>query len=340
MIASDCFVSVVAPVCNDAAIIDDFIREVMEVLRKSYSNYELVLVDDGSDDDTAGRIASLLERYECIRLIRLSRKFGEEVAIFAGLESVIGDFVVVLLPNWDPPVLIPDLIQRTREGAEIVFGVTQNRKKDGWLISLGSRLFDWYCRRVLELNLPRNSTQFRALSRQAVNAVVQVKNAHRYLRILSAEVGYTKKSFLYQPINRLGLRRKRGLWEAVSVAVDVMIASSAHPLRFVSWLGILASSLNMLYTIYVVAIYFFKAKVAEGWTTLSLQNAAMFFFVFLILTVSSEYIGHILAETVERPLYYILEEKSSSVSLANEERRNVVYDSAGGGMAARKLSGG
>lgn len=327
MAVADCFVSVVVPVGNDAAIIRDFIREVMEVLRTAYTNYELVLVDDGSEDDTVAQISAVLGDYECMRLIRLSRRFGEEVAIFAGLDSVIGDFVVVMLPNSDPPRLIPEMVQTARKSGGIVFGIAEDRRPKPMLIRLGAAVFYWYCRRVAKLNLPRNTTQFRVLSRQAVNALTQVKNRHRYLRVLSAHVGYGSRSFSYEPMNRSREPQKRSLVQAVNSAIDIMITSSGHPLRLVSWLGILAGFLNVLYAVYVVVVYIVKDRVAEGWTTLSLQNAAMFFFVFLILTVSSEYLGHILGETIDRPLYYVLEERNSAVLLADEERRNVVTES-------------
>ena len=195
MAISDCFVSVVAPVCNDGAIIEEFVRDVMHVLRGTYAHYELVLVDDSSEDESVARIASLLKEFECIRLIRLSRRFGEEIAIFAGLDTVIGDFVVVMLPNWDPPKLISRFVERARNGSEVVFGVTRGRSGESLLVRLGSSLFDWYCNRVLQFSLPKNSTQFRALSRQAVNAVTQVKNVHRYLRLLTAVWDSSAKAF-------------------------------------------------------------------------------------------------------------------------------------------------
>jgi len=327
MTVSDCFTSVVVPVHNDADIVEDLIRDVMTVLRGTYAHYELVLVDDGSDDATVQRILPLLQQLDCIRLIRLSRKSGEEIAIFAGLEAVIGDFVVVLMPNWDPPELIPQMVERARQGAEVVFGVTKDRHEEGFLVRIGASLFDSYCRRVLKLDLPQNSTQFRAMSRQAVNAITQVKNVHRFLRILTADVGFRRESLLYTPVNRSGRPGGKRLFDAVSMAVDMLITSSQHPLRFATWLGVLASAFNMLYAIYVVAIVLFKDHVAEGWTTLSMQNAVMFFFVFLILTVSSEYIGHILIETIDRPLYYVLEERTSSVLIANESRKNVTDES-------------
>ena len=108
--SSDCFLSVIAPLHDDADVVDAFIDEVLGVVAPAYENYELVLVDDGSTDGTFDRVVRRLERDRCIRLVRLSRRFGRDIAISAGLDTVIGDFVVVLLPETDPPELIPQIV--------------------------------------------------------------------------------------------------------------------------------------------------------------------------------------------------------------------------------------
>ena len=321
---SDVFVSVVAPLRNDAAIVRPFVREVMEVLRRSYANYELVLVDDGSHDDTISAVQEMLAEHECVRLVQLSREFGEEMAIAAGLDTVIGDFVVVMMPNQDPPGLIPEMVQRSREGTGIVFGIRRTRLGESLLVRLLAKAFYWYNRRLLHLNLPEDSSQFRVLSRQAVNAVVQIRDRHRYLRLLSANVGYATAGIVYDPIMRNPRRPGRPLMERINVAIDMIVANSTHPLRFVTGLGMIGAALNVLYTLYIIAIYVFKDDVAEGWTTLSLQSAGMFFLVFLVLTVLSEYVGHILAEMSQRPLYYVQGEHNSPVLIADQNRRNIV----------------
>jgi polyisoprenyl-phosphate glycosyltransferase len=321
---SDVFVSVVAPVRNDAGILPDFVHEVMAVLRGSYANYELVLVDDASRDDTVVVVDRLLEQYECVRLVRLSRAFGEEIAIAAGLDTVIGDFVVVMMPNQDPPAMIPEMVQRSRQGAGIVFGIRRHRIGESALERLLAHVFYAYNRRLLHLNLPENSSQFRVLSRQAVNAVVQIRDQHRYLRLLSANVGYATAGIVYEPMMRNPLRARRPLLERISVAMDMIVANSTHPLRVVTGLGMAGALLNVLYTLYILGVYMFKDEVSEGWTTLSLQSAGMFFLVFLVLTVLSEYVGHILAEVGHRPLYYVEGEHNSPVLLADQDRRNVV----------------
>ncbi|MBA2259934.1 MAG: glycosyltransferase family 2 protein [Acidobacteria bacterium] len=321
----DCFVSVVAPLEDDGAIVEGFLTEVVGILAETYSTYEVLLVDDGSQDDTVAKVEGLLERMECIRLIRLSRHYGQEIAISAGLDSVIGDYVVVMLPSSDPPALIPGLVDRARRGADIVFGIRENRPTDSLAVRAVGPLFYWYCRRILRLNLPKNAAVFRVLSRKALNALLQIRDRCRYLPLLSGRVGYTTETFRYVPGNRRGKKTTRDFVDALNLGIDIVTGSSRHPLRFVTWLGTLAGGLNGLYTVYIISIYFFKDQVAEGWTTLSLQSAAMFFFVFCILAVLSEYIGHILAESEQRPLYHVLEERTSSVH--TPERRNVVAES-------------
>ncbi len=325
--SSDCFVSVVAPVRNDAGIVEGFVSETMDVLRRNFANHELVIVDDGSDDDTFRRLTQIVDAFESVRVIRLSRHFGEEVAISAGLDSVIGDFVVIMLPNTDPPALIPEFVEKARAGAGVVFGVRRSRRGDSIVVRMLARLWYWYAHRFLQLNLPANSTQFRALSRQAVNAVVRIRDRHRHLRILSGDIGFEHAGIEYDPIARDPSKPERSTIDRIAVSIDIIISHSSHPLRIVTALGIVGGVLNVLYAIYVVSIYLFKRNVAAGWTTLSLQNAGMFLLIFVILTVLSEYIGHILVETRDRPLYYVADEHAGTASVAQDERRNVVVES-------------
>lgn len=324
---ADCFVSVVAPLRNDATIVEAFISEVMAVLRRHYSNYELVVVDDGSVDDTVGVVSGLLAEYECIRLVRLSRQFGEEIAIAAGLDSVIGDFVVIMLPNSDPPSLIPPAVALARSGPGVVYGVRRTRAGDSLLVRLGAKVFYWYLTRLLHLSVPDNASQFRVLSRQAVNAVVRNRDRHRSLRLVSSEIGFVHAGIPYDEIRRSRGRKGRSLWDRVYAGIDVIVANSPHPLRFVSAIGMLGAALNVVYTFYIVGVYLIKTDVPQGWTTLSLQSAGMFLLVCLVLTVLSEYIGHILVESSQRPLYYVLEERNSPAVVAARDRRNLVSES-------------
>jgi glycosyltransferase involved in cell wall biosynthesis len=325
---ADLFLSVVAPLHDDAAIVEDFLREVSDVLKTHYANYEIVLIDDASEDGTVAKVEGLLTAIQCVRLLRLSRSFGVEVAITAGLETAIGDFVVIMMPETDPPALIPEMVETCRNGVGIVTGVARTDHPRSAPARLMARAFHWYARRFWRTNVMLGATHFRVLSRQAVNAFTRIRDAYRQLRWFSAAIGFRSDSFPYKPLRRTGRSGQRSFWVHANEAIEMIIVNSRHPLRFASQLGLLASVINLLYLGYVVITYLFRADVARGWTTLSLQQGVMFFLVFVVLTVLCEYTGRILEETRYRPLYFVIDEKNSSVLLNDFERRNVVSESA------------
>ena len=327
MATSDCFVSVTAPLYNDADIVESFMEDVISILRREYANYELVLVDDGSTDDTLEKASALLRTHECIRLIRLSRRFGLETAITAGLDSVIGDFVVVMLPDRDPPDMIPQLVERARKGVGVVYGVRKNRSGEPFHLRLGSSIFYWLFNRVLRTNLPQNATDFRVYSRQSVNAIIRIKDRTRYLRTFTEYVGYGHEGFAYELIHRRKKHRVSGLGESLEMAARMIVANSVRPLRMISLLGVVLSILNLLYCGYVLLVHLLAQNVVTGWSSQSLQTSIMFLFVFLTGSVLCEYIGWLTEEVKDRPPYYVLEERNSSVLIADETRKNVVTES-------------
>jgi hypothetical protein len=191
-----------------------------------------------------------------------------------------------------------------------------------------TRIFYSLATRVFHLPLTPDATYFRVLSRQAVNAITAIKDRFRYLRLTTAMVGFAVEPFEYAPAYRAGGRSDRGLFESLDTALGLVTSATVHPLRLVSWLALCASGMNLLYAVYVLAVLFLKSHVQEGWVTLSLQSAGMFFLICLILAMLCEYTGRILEETRARPLYHVLEERNSSVMIADATRRNVVTDSA------------
>lgn len=331
MSTSDCFVSVVVPLRDDEDIVAGFVAETASVLDAHFAHYEFILVDDGSRDRTVEEVSALLEDRPGIRLISLSRRFGQEIAIAAGLDSVIGDFVVVMLPDADPPGLIPEMVERARQGVGVVFGVRESREGQSIFLRAGTAAFYWFANRVLRLELPKDATHFRVMSRQAVNAITQIRDRSRYLRTLMTYVGYSNQSVAYQPLQRRTPPRTKGMLEALRLAIDIIVTNSPQPLRLVSVLGLGVSFLNVLYAGYIVAVYLLKEDVAEGWVTQSMQLAVMFFFLFLLLTVLCEYIGRLLDDVKNRPLYYVVEERSSTVLIPDQNRKNVVMESVENG---------
>lgn len=322
-------ISVVVPLDQDSSLLEEVVAGIDRVFGKSYRFFEIVLVDDGSSDSTAVLAHRLLKKIQRIRYLRLSRRFGRDIALSAGIESAIGDFVVTLDPRTDPIEIIPEMIDICRKSGGIVHGVGVNAVKRSILRESIGGIFRSYCRKHIGVDIKRGVSALRVMSRQAVNAMLQVREQSRYLRVLTLTLGYQHEFFPYHLTPRHGGGRDPGWGSEISTAIDLLAANTRHPLRLVTVAGLFGALLNLLYAAYVVAIYLIKTDVAAGWTTLSLQQSGMFFFVCLILAVLSEYVGTILGEVRSRPLYFIAQESTSSVLLENTVESSIVKKSIG-----------
>jgi glycosyltransferase involved in cell wall biosynthesis len=314
------FVSVVAPVRNAASYAADFVRECSVVLAAHYRGYEIVVIDDASADDTVARLDPLLGELPGVRLVRLARPAGTDAALAAGLDSAIGDYVVLLQPELDPPAEIPAAVARARAGHGVVTGVA---RRDGeWLpVRLLRAGFHAVCNRVLGIHYPPGATRFQVLGRAAATFVTRSRPRRPLFPLLPVLVGPAAATHPYRQARRPGAPPRR-LLDRVDRGLTIMVTHSRRPLRLVSYAGIAAGLLNLLYAGYVVGANLLLSRVAEGWTTLSLQLAVMFFVIFLILVVVCEYVGHILEEAQERPPYHVLEERAGSGLVLPE--RNVL----------------
>jgi polyisoprenyl-phosphate glycosyltransferase len=243
-----------------------------------------------------------------VRFLRLSRHFGEETAIAAGLDVAIGDYVIVMLPNMDPPSLIPEFFERARADTDIVYGVRLHRKSEPFWYRAGARLFYWYINSVVKAGIPNDSTQFRCMSRQVVNAITQIRDPDQYLRLLTSYIGFRKEALPYSPINRTGEPTVRPKREAVNLARALVMDHTTHPLRTVIWIGVVIALFNAV----VVAV--------QGG---ELHDALAFLVLSVMLAFVGEYVGGLSRRMRDRPAYYVREEHTSSV-LLREERRNVV----------------
>jgi len=311
-------VSVIAPLeVETAAVVEAFVEETVATLRGIVTHYEVILVDDGAKEETVRGVRALLERYDFVRFLRLSRHFGEETAISAGLDVAIGDYVIVMLPNMDPPALIPEFLERTTDGTDIVYGIRLHRKAEPFWYRAGARIFYWYINSVVDAGIPEDSTQFRCMSRQVVNAITQIRGPDQYLRLLTSYIGFRKQGLPYSPINRTGgviVRPKR---EAVHLARVLVMDHTTHPLRLVIWTGAIFSLLN-----FGSALLQTAADGAWG----RVHDAAVFLVLAAMLTAIGEYVGGLTMRLRDRPAYYVREEHTSSV-LLREERKNVVSTS-------------
>lgn len=313
--------TVVGEGCDDVEV---FILEATKVLSQSYRYYELLMVDNGSMDGTDQRVQQLQQEVPNLRVLRLSKRYDIETAFAAALDNSVGDYIVLLEMEDDPVAMVPEMIRKAQEGYDAVIGV-RGEEADGLLARWLDRMAYRITARILGYQLRPNTSYFRVLSRQACNSITRIRNKRRYLRYLNASVGFRQTHMKYQPLPRGSRREGFGRhgrrffrW------LDLVLSNSAVPLRAATVLALIASAGNLLYLFYVLAVTLFKREIAEGWISTSVMTGSMFFLLFLVLTVLSEYVARLTEEIQERPLYFIEYEANSAVDKAGTTELNVV----------------
>jgi glycosyltransferase involved in cell wall biosynthesis len=314
------FISAVLITDSETRKIQPRIVKTAKILKEHYANYEVIVIANGLPGDELAEIKKILPTVPCIRVIRLTRNESTDTAVYGGVEAAIGDHVCILYNN-DPEALIPKFVTANQD-KDIVFGVAKNLKRQSAFEVAGAKLFYWYNRRNVGVDIPAGSTYYMCLNRSAANALTRSNRNVRHIRHLAKIIGFDAANLEYElPEDTIYTRSKRR--DLVLKALDMLSSYSSHPLRVLSYFGIIAGLLNLLYAFYVVIVNLYNHDVAKGWTTLSLQSSAMFFILFMILAVLSEYIGKILVDSRDEPPYHIMNELSSTISLADETRRNV-----------------
>ena len=322
----DYLVSVTAILRNDEAIVEPFAREIVALLHQHYRYFELVLIDNHCDDATAARAARLAGELPGMRIVRLSRPCSLEVALSAGLDHAIGDYVVALDCRSDPASIVVPIVTSLVSGLDVVVGQTEGSGEGilrGALSRFGRRLTS----AILHIEAVPNTGICHGFTRRALNSITRIHSKSRFILYDSRAVGYRHQVLRYRRQLRPGARtRPEPFLAAVGGRMQMLIAHSLLPLRLASLLGLSASFGNLVYLAYIFGVVLFKRRIAEGWLTTSLTSTVMFLAVFLILAVLTEYVGRILEESQNQPSFFVEEEIDSRVSSYDRQRLNVVSE--------------
>lgn len=315
------FVSVVLIADQYSVDITGRVSKVSKLLKLNYANYEIIVIDNGLTDIDINKFNNTLKRIPCIRVIRLAKNLEIDTAIFAGIESSIGDYICVIYNN-DPIELIPEFIKEN-QAYDIVFGLATNMRRKNLIENCGAKIFYWYNRKYLGIDIPFTSTFYMSFNRGVANALTRSNRYVRHIRHLAKQVGYSQVNLKYKIMESNKPYVNTPNSKLFAKAINLLSSYSSHPLRVVSYFGLIASGLNIFYAFYVVIINLTRNDIEKGWTTLSLQSSIMFFLLFLIMAMIAEYVGKILVETRNEPPYHVMQELGSTISLADETRRNV-----------------
>jgi len=310
MDASQPRLSLVVPVYNEQETLPELHRRIKQVMETWESSYELILVNDGSIDRSLEIIRGLQEYDHRVKYLSLSRNFGHQVAITAGLDFASGEAVIVMDGDLqDPPELIPTLVAKWKEGFDVVYAVREEREGTSPYLQFVYRAFYRSLRCLARIDIPLDSGDFRLMSRRVVESLKKMSERNRFVRGLTAWVGFKQTGISYiRPARHAGVT-KYSLPKLWRLALDGLVSFSFIPLQLATWFGFVVSGLCALYTGYLFYMRIFSNAPPVGWTSIMVALLFLGGVQLLTLGIIGEYIGRIFDEVKQRPLYLVGELK-------------------------------
>jgi glycosyltransferase involved in cell wall biosynthesis len=302
--------SVVIPLFNESGSLGELHARLAAVLaRVAIDSHEIVFVDDGSRDSTYSEAAALCERDPAVRAIRFARNFGKEAAMAAGLRAATGDVVVLMDGDLQhPPELIPEMLERWRQGAKMVTAVRRSRETDPWLRRQLSRGFYGLFKRVSEVALAEGGGDFRLFDRAVVRAINSLPERTRFMKGITSWVGFRQEEIAFEPAERAAGASAWSLLRLLRYAIDGLSAFSTLPLRVWSLVGIGMAALSSTYGAWLVIRTIIWGIDVPGYASVMVATLFLSGIQLISLGVLGEYVGRIFTEVKGRPLYLVAEQ--------------------------------
>jgi dolichol-phosphate mannosyltransferase len=300
--------SFVLPVCDEEETIPELVRRLESLFEQLDGDAEAILVDDGSTDSSFELMVAAREADPRFKLIRLSRNFGHQIAVTAGLDVASGDAVIVMDADLqDPPEVALDLAARWREGYDVVYAVREERAGEGRFKRAAAAAFYRLFRRVSDVDVPLDVGDFRLVDRRALDAFLSLRESNRYVRGMFSWIGFRQVGVPFSRDKRFAGETKYSLLKMVRFATDGIVSFSAYPLQLTLTLGFLVSAFS-----FVLGLVFLVSKFAGLYSVPGLASIAVFVaflggIQLLLLGVVGEYVARIHDEVKGRPLYVVSE---------------------------------
>ena len=305
MRGGDPILGVVVPVFNEAEVLPEFHRRLTDVLRGCVDSFEVLYVNDGSSDGSLAWLEALCARDPDVAMVDLSRNFGKEIALAAGLDHVRGDAVIVIDADLqDPPELIPRLLEQWRAGYDNVYAHRRRRDGETWLKKASAAWFYRVIGKLSRVRIPQDTGDFRLLSRRAVEALRQLREQHRFMKGLFAWIGYPSIAVEYDRDPRHAGASKFNYWKLWNFAIEGITSFTIAPLKLATYFGLLVALASFVAIIVLVAKTLLFGEPVKGYP--SLMSVILFLggIQLIALGALGEYIGRMFNETKGRPLYF------------------------------------
>jgi glycosyltransferase involved in cell wall biosynthesis len=298
--------SVVVPVYNEAAVLPELHRRLSAALDALDAPAEIIYIDDGSRDESGVILVDLHASDPRVALVALSRNFGKEVAMTAGIDHAQGDAVIVMDADLqDPPELIADMVRAWREGADVVVMRRAFRANESWFKRTTAKAFYRVIGRLSEIDIPEDVGDFRLLSRSAVAAFRRLPERSRFMKGLFAWIGFPTRELVYDRDGRFAGETKWSYWKLWNFALEGITSFSAAPLKIASYVGVLTALVAFTYGIFVIVDTLVYGNAVRGYPTLVVLVLFLGGLQLMALGIIGEYLARMFVEVKQRPLYLV-----------------------------------
>ena len=303
-------ISCVVPVFNEAEVIPPFLEALTEQLKAITPKFEIIVVDDGSKDDTVSLVEAQSQNNPNIRLIALSRNFGKEAALTAGIDAITGDIALLIDADFQHPLeMIPVFMNYWRQGYDMIYGVRTDRKGESFLKKKGAQLFYQIMSNSTGVDVPAHAGDFRLMGSKVIKALRNMPERGRFMKGIYAWVGFKSIGIPFEVQDRMAGESGWGYRKLTNLALSGITSFTTLPLRLVGTLGLLISFISVFYAFFVVFRTIVSGSPLPGWPTVVIAITFIGGIQLLSLGVLGEYIAGIFNEVKQRPTYLVQKRK-------------------------------
>jgi glycosyltransferase involved in cell wall biosynthesis len=291
---------------NESENVGPFYERLKKVLDQMGESYEIICVNDGSTDDTIEKLLKLREMDSNVKIIELSRNFGKEVALTAGIDFSSGEAVIPIDTDLqDPPEIIPELINKWREGYDVVYATRLSREGESWIKRVTAALFYRLASKIMHIKIPKDAGDFRLMSRIVVETLKELRERNRFMKGIFAWVGFSSFGIAYQVEDRCRGKTKWNYWKLWQFAIDGITSFSYIPLQIATYFGFIVAFLSFIYALFIVLRTLFLGIELPGYASTITIILFLGGIQLICIGILGEYIGRIYNEVKQRPLYIV-----------------------------------
>ena len=306
--------SLVLPIFNEEAVLPELSARLAEFIGKLPEGTEVIFVDDGSKDDSLSLLRAMTKESAQYKVLAFSRNFGHQVAITAGIDYARGEAVVVMDADLqDPPEVVLEMVEKWREGYDVVYGKRRSRAGETWFKLVTARWFYRIFAAMIPIEVPLDTGDFRLMSRRVVVALRELREVHRFVRGMVSWVGFKQTAVLYDRAGRFAGETKYPLKKMIRFAVDGITSFSILPLRVATYAGVLIAIMSILVAIWAVVAHVAFQATVPGWTAMTVLVSLLAAVQLLMIGILGEYVGRIYEQIKARPLYVLRETQNMSL---------------------------